>query len=191
MVVVFVHHPGATHGPRSAAALCGGALAVAALAGAASGSPVGSARGETLPLGGSFTFRQPPDALKTTVLRLLDPVGAAGVRARRGHRLVAVRVALTNVGGRILYPRTANCTRFGAGALFDSRGGRYASRKGVKPDLASFFKLPASPYVEARALVRGQTLRGYYTFEVPARARVVLFSFGPCRGAPSRRWRLR
>ena len=186
-----MHDPGATHGPRSAAALWVGAFAVVALVVAASASPVGSARGKTLPLGGSFTFREPPDALKTKVLRLVDPASAKGVRARRGHRLVAIRVALTNVGGRILYPRGANCTRFGTGALFDGRRRRYASRKGVKPDLASFFKLPASPYVEARALVRGQTFRGYYTFEVPARARAVLFSFGPCRGAPSRRWRLR
>lgn len=167
----------------AAAALTGAAAATASSAPRASEKP--------LPLRASVTFRQPPDAVRATALGVIDPVRRPGLRARAGHRLVAVRVALKNVGGRILYSGAANCTAFGSVGLTDAGGGRHAARRGLSPDLASFFALRANPYVEARALVRGQTVTGYYTFELRGKVRPALFSLAPCRRVPPARWRLR
>jgi len=142
-----------------------------------------------LPLAAAWTFQQPPEALRAKVLRLVDPA-RGGVRPLPGRRLVAVEVAVTNVGSRTLYAGSAHCTLFGRVTLADARGGRRSSRKGLEPDLARFFAPSSNPYVEARALVPGQTVTGYYTFELRGAVRATLFSLAPCRAIPAARWRL-
>ena len=171
----------------------GALVAVMVLAGtlAAKAPSAGSARPQPLALGKAFTFHQAPDAVKATALRVIDPARAVPVRARSGSRFVAVRVVLRNVGSRALYAGSSNCTRLGAAALLDSKGGRRATRKGLAPDLASFFAAKSNPYVETSSLPAGASVTGYYTFEVPSGARPVLFTLTPCRAAATARWRLR
>ena len=168
----------------------GTVLALLALALAAGASATGPRASSPAPLGSPVVFRRAPDALKVTAVQLIDPARVRGQKAARGHRLVAVKVRLTNVGGRALYQKTTNCSALERAGLTDARGSSRGPRRGLSPNLARYFAAGGNPYQEAHVLQRGQTLTGFYTFEVRAKAKPALFSFAPCNG-PHRRWRLR
>ena len=157
---------------------------------AAPGKPVSA--GAPLPLGSSHTFRQGPDALRVTVLQVLDPVRRQSLQPPSGFRLVAVKVRVRNAGVRALYPeKTTGCHALASARLIDARGSRHTSRDGLRPNLAAFFAASASPYVETPALQRGEAATGYYTFALPRKVKRALFSLAPCAGGPAQRWRLR
>ncbi|MFN2468903.1 MAG: hypothetical protein ABR521_12320 [Gaiellaceae bacterium] len=164
-------------------------LALSALALAAAAA-AGTVVAKPAPLGSPVVFRRAPDALRVTAVRLIDPVRVPGQKAAPGRRLVAVKVRLTNVGTRALFAKTTNCAALERAALVDARGSSRGPRRGLSPNLARYFAAGANPYQEAHVLRRGETLTGFYTFELRAKTRPALFSFAPCNG-PHRRWRLR